>query len=108
MDFKTYQERAIKTAIYDMEDAITYPALGLGGEVGELQGKISKVMRDKSFVFGSADLKDLSKEIGDCLWFLAALADDFGLSLDQIAEENLDKLKDRAERNVISGSGDDR
>ena len=53
-------------------------------------------------------LEGIRKEIGDCLWFIAGLCDTFGWSLEQIAQENLAKLKSRQERGVIIGNGDER
>lgn len=54
------------------------------------------------------DTEALKKELGDVLWQLAAVADDFGLSLGDIGRDNLDKLSDRASRGVLDGSGDNR
>ena len=106
MDFKEYQEQAVKTAIYGAGSTIIYPALGLGNEAGEVLGKIKKVLRDKDGVF--EDNKEIGKEIGDVLWYIAALCRDLNLSMDTIAQENIEKLLDRQKRNVIGGSGDDR
>lgn len=108
MDFNQYQKQAVITAIYDKQFAVTYPALGLANEAGEVLGKIKKVMRDEGGVFGTKAVQDISKEIGDVLWYLAALSEDLGLSLDTIAEQNIQKLSDRASRGVIGGNGDDR
>ena len=53
-------------------------------------------------------LQGISKELGDVLWQLSAVATGFGLSLGDIAKENIAKLKDRQERKVLEGSGDER
>jgi NTP pyrophosphatase (non-canonical NTP hydrolase) len=50
----------------------------------------------------------MSKELGDVLWYVAQLASELGLDLDEIAQVNLDKLLSRQRRGVLSGSGDDR
>ena len=50
----------------------------------------------------------ISKEIGDVLWYCSQLSSEFGLSLDKIATQNIDKLSSRQERGVLQGSGDDR
>ena len=105
--FKQYQEDAQKTAIYRDELRVIYPTMGLG-EVGEVQGKIKKVFRDKEGKFDEVTRKEISKELGDVLWYLAVLARDLDLSLDDIAKENIAKLKSRMERGVIGGSGDNR
>lgn len=103
MTFKEYEKQARKTAIYTPEAAIIYPALGLAGETGEVVEKIKKWVRD-----GTLDKESVAKEMGDVLWYLAALAGDLNLSLDEIADKNLQKLADRASRGVLRGSGDSR
>lgn len=108
MELYIYQEEAMKTAVYGAESRIIYPALGLAGEAGETAGKIAKVFRDSNGVFGEEQKQVIMDEMGDVLWMLAALANDLGTSLNLIAEENLAKLRDRQERNVIQGSGDKR
>ena len=103
MRFNEYQEEASKTAIYPEQYNIVYPALGLAGEAGEVAEKVKKHIRD-----GVLNVDDLKKELGDVLWYLAAIASDLGLNLDDVAESNLKKLRSRKERGVISGSGDNR
>lgn len=105
--FKRYQEDAQKTAIYADGLRVIYPTMGLG-EVGEVQGKIKKVFRDKEGKFDEATRKEISKELGDVLWYLAVLARDLDLDLETIAKENVAKLKSRQERGVLGGSGDNR
>lgn len=108
MEFKNYQEEAVKTAIYGAGQNILYPALGLGNEAGEVLGKIKKVLRDNDGIFDTESKKKISDEIGDVLWYIAALSRDLGISLEDVAKDNITKLKDRQSRNVISGSGDNR
>lgn len=108
MDFVDYQNRAVKTAIYGAGNAIVYPALGLANEAGEVLGKIKKVLRDKEGVFTDETNKAIGDEIGDILWYMAALCRDLGIELQNVAEDNIDKLRSRQERNVIQGSGDNR
>lgn len=106
--FDEYQRLAFTTAIYPNKgNNIYYPALGLG-EVGEIQGKIKKIMRDDNGVITDKKREEIKKEVGDALWYIAALATELGLSLNDIAQSNLDKLFDRKERGVIKGSGDNR
>jgi NTP pyrophosphatase (non-canonical NTP hydrolase) len=103
-DFNIYQAVARDTAIYPPEEAITYPLLGLVGEVGEFANKYKKVIRDgKEF-----PREDMASELGDILWYLANLAYDCDLNLNHIAQKNLDKLGDRKIRGVLGGSGDTR
>lgn len=106
LSLNDYQTGAMTTAIY--HDKVIYPALGLAGEAGEVAGKVSKILRDSKGVLTDEVKKDLRKEIGDVLWFAAALAKDIDATLGEIAEENLAKLKSRKDRGVLGGSGDDR
>lgn len=102
--FNHYQYEAVKTAIYPDEHELTYPLLGLIGEVGEFANKYKKVLRDgKQFT-----RSDMQSELGDILWYLANLADDAGIDLGDVAVGNLNKLRDRQERGVLGGSGDTR
>lgn len=104
MLFNEYQQKAIKTAIYPKQYKILYPTMLLCGEAGEIANKVQKHMRDGT----PLDDKDLAKEIGDCLWALANLAEDLGYDFDEIATMNLEKLKSRQNRGKLSGSGDNR
>lgn len=108
LTFMDYEESAAKTAIYPHSESITYPILGINGEAGEIAEKWKKVLRDQNGGLNFTDSKELRKEIGDVLWYLAALAHDLGYTLEQCAQENLVKLKDREQRGVLSGSGDNR
>ena len=109
MDFKDYQTQARSTAIYpNIGNNFIYPTLGLCGESGEVAEKVKKIMRDDGGVVSEEKRELLKKEIGDCLWYCANLAAEFKLNLNDIAEENIKKLKDRQARNVLKGSGDNR
>lgn len=103
MTFEEYQEQARSTAIYPRDRAIVYPALGLTGEAGEVAEKVKKWIRD-----GDLDKEAIAKELGDVLWYIAALSGDLGISMDEIASQNIQKLRDRAVRGKIQGSGDNR
>ncbi|MGH2741150.1 MAG: MazG nucleotide pyrophosphohydrolase domain-containing protein, partial [Thermoleophilaceae bacterium] len=50
----------------------------------------------------------LGAELGDVLWYVAQLATEAGLDLDELAQANLDKLQSRQRRAVLQGSGDSR
>ena len=104
MNFDEYQELAKTTAIYPENAKIFYPCLGLAGEVGEICEKIKKHVRDGRVL----DKDDLTKELGDVLWYLSALSTDVGITLEDVAVTNYNKLKSRQERNVLQGSGDNR
>lgn len=103
MNFNEYQQEAIKTARY--KKGCAYPLLALGEEVGELQGKFAKALRDGH---PPDFLKSVVKEMGDVLWNLSCLAHDWGIQLEEVATRNLVKLADRERRGVIHGSGDER
>lgn len=108
MTFEEYQKHAMSTAIYPADKAILYPALGLCGEAGEVAEKIKKTIRDADGVFDDERCKAIALEIGDVLWYAAALARDINISLEDIAEMNLEKLKSRRSRMRLHGEGDDR
>lgn len=108
MNFEQYQQNAVATAIYGEGVAVSYPALGLCGEAGEVANKVKKVFRDDGGVVTEEKRQALKGEIGDCLWYLAALCRDLGISLQAAAEENITKLLGRKERGTLQGSGDNR
>ena len=113
--FDEYEEEAMNTAVYD--DDLIYPLIGLVSEAGEVADKFKKLMRDEAV---ELPLDEPSKtltldqrtaiahEIGDVLWYCTALANDIGFSLEDIASMNIEKLKDRKDRDMIHGSGDER
>ena len=102
MNFNEYQKHARSTAIYPKEYKVIYPALGLCGEAGEVAEKVKKNIRD------GKSLDGVKFELGDVLWYVAVLADDLGVTLEEIAQANVDKLKWRKYRGKIGGSGDNR
>ena len=102
MTFDEYQEFARATAIYPEDCKVVYPTLGLCGEAGEVAEKIKKHMRDGKALFG------VGLELGDVLWYISALADDLGVTLEEVAQANVDKLQSRMVRNKIKGDGDNR
>ena len=109
MDFDNYQKEARKTAIYPNKDKnFIYPTLGLVGESGEVAEKIKKVLRDNNGNFDYESKTAIKKELGDVLWYLANLCNELDFTLNEVAEENLEKLNNRLFRGKISGSGDDR
>jgi NTP pyrophosphatase (non-canonical NTP hydrolase) len=108
MKFDEYQQAAVSTAIYPDKYAIVYPALGLTGEAGEVAEKIKKVLRDSDGDFDEAKRSEIAKELGDVLWYIANLANDLGVSFQDIAAANIEKLQSRKQRNVLQGSGDER
>ena len=116
MDLNDYQEAASATAHWEKVNApltvqtyaIMYCALGMGGEAGEAQEKVKKLMRDSGGVITPEIRESVKKELGDVLWYLGQLAKLCGLTLSEVAEGNLQKIMDRDRRGVRHGQGDDR
>jgi NTP pyrophosphatase (non-canonical NTP hydrolase) len=110
MKFDDYQKKALTTVLTtdDKFKDLLHWVLGINGESGEIAEKVKKIIRDKNGEVSEQDKQDLAKEIGDVLWYLAVFADQLGVSLDDIAQQNLDKLQSRKKRGVLGGSGDNR
>lgn len=109
MDFTDYQAKSRKTAQYPViGHGVIYPTLGLANEAGEVAGKVKKIFRDKGGVIGEAEREALQSELGDVLWYLAQVCTELGISLDAVAESNIEKLYSRLERGRIGGEGDAR
>jgi NTP pyrophosphatase (non-canonical NTP hydrolase) len=101
LDFAEYQRQASRTAIYDDADVVVYPALGLVSEAGEVAGKVKKVLRDDKGQFLPEKRQEIAKEIGDVLWYIAALCTDLNVDMEAVAQGNLDKLNSRLARGVL-------
>jgi NTP pyrophosphatase (non-canonical NTP hydrolase) len=112
MTFREYADAARSTANYPATAHLLYPVLKLAGEAGEVAEKLGKLMRDEGWRPGEplreAQRDSLALELGDVLWYIAAVSHDLGLDLDEVAVRNLAKLSDRQARGVIGGSGDHR
>jgi len=109
MTFEEYQKLSRKTAFYpNVGKNFIYPTLGLSGESGEVSEKIKKVIRDKAGVVDEATKVEISKELGDVLWYVAQIATELELPLKEIADENIRKLQSRKERGMLGGGGDNR
>lgn len=93
IELNDYQQSALVTATFTDDLKIIYPALGLNGEAGE---------------FSKEKCTEIAKELGDCLWYVAVMADSIGYSLQEIAQMNIEKLRSRQQRNKIHGNGDNR
>jgi len=109
MNFSDYQAKSRKTARYPViGHGVIYPTLGLANEAGEVAGKIKKVFRDKEGIISEGDRTALEGELGDVLWYLAQVCTELDLSLEDVAEHNIEKLASRLERGKIGGDGDNR
>jgi len=109
MTFKEYQKLSRETAIYpDLNKNFIYPTLGLAGETGEVVENIKKIVRDKNKLIDKKTKSELSKELGDVLWYLSQLAAELNISLDEIAVKNIEKLQSRKKRGALHGKGNNR
>ncbi len=91
-----------------MNKNLAYPVIGLAGETGEVAEKVKKILRDREGIVTPADVEALKKELGDVLWYLAALATELGLSFEDIALANIQKIEERTAKGTLKGSGDNR
>ena len=121
MTLNEYQEKAMTTN-KEPSNNFTYSLLGLNAEIGEINDKVAKWRRreiadidNNRLVFNTINeveinfhRGELAKELGDVLWFVAHLSRQMGYTLNDIAKLNIEKLRDRAIRNVIIGDGDNR
>lgn len=113
MTFDEYQKQALTTAFVDekykgtlMENTIW--AMGIAGEASEVLEKWKKIVAYKEGIISDEDHELLKKELGDVIWYIAVLADGLGLTLEEVMQLNVKKLKDRQKRDVIKGQGDNR
>jgi NTP pyrophosphatase (non-canonical NTP hydrolase) len=109
MNFEEYQKKSRVTAKYpNLGENYIYPTLGLAGEAGEVAEKIKKVIRDKGGKIDEETREAIKKELGDVLWYVAQLATELKIPLEEVATGNLTKLYDRMERGKLGGNGDNR
>ena len=111
INFDQYQKLAARTADYpgrDDNEPACYPFLGLPGEAGEVADHAKKIIRDDNGELTGDRKRQLIKELGDVLWYIAAICDEIGVDMAGVAQLNLDKLEDRERRGVIQGEGGDR
>lgn len=120
MTAEAYQKAAHGFASYGDP---SYPYFGLTEEAGEVAGKVAKFVRHNDGLTPWSAAKefpnalkeqnskfrdDIRKELGDCLWMIAEIATLNDLTIEGIMDSNINKLRDRKERGVIDGSGDNR
>jgi NTP pyrophosphatase (non-canonical NTP hydrolase) len=109
LTLKDYQAQARTTYTREEQgtnEGIAYTTMGLVGEAGEIANKAKKILRGD---YSAEDIKDdIAAELGDVLWYVSMVAYEFGISLEDIGEANLEKLASRQQRGVIRGSGDNR
>jgi NTP pyrophosphatase (non-canonical NTP hydrolase) len=115
MNFNDYQKRALTTDLgkgknhkHAHDPAYVDKILSLVGESGEVAEKYKKIIRDKDGVVSKQDKAEITKELGDILWYIAVIADYLGVTLNELAEVNVQKLASRNKRGALSGKGDNR
>ena len=116
MDFNEYQKKAAEYDCFKKpvkmteltEAGFLEKVLGLTGEAGETADKIKKIIRDKQGKYTEEDKEEITKELGDVMWYLAGIARYLEVDFSEVAEGNIEKLSSRKKRGVISGSGDNR
>ena len=108
MELYEYQTETAKTAIYPSEIGLAYVTLGLAGEAGEIANKVKKIYRDKKGILDQETRDTLQAEIGDVLWYVSQLCTELNISLDDSAQDNIQKLTSRKERGKLTGNGDNR
>lgn len=107
MTFDEYQKKAMRTAT-PASASLAYGALGLNGEAGEVAEKIKKWIRDSNSDISKLNKDEMTKELGDVLWYVARIGDLLDVKMSDIASNNIEKLSDRQNRGAIGGSGDNR
>ena len=110
MTFDEYQKQALTTAHNTHEPLMekTIWAMGVAGEAGEVLEKWKKIVAYHEGKISKEQKDELAKELGDVVWYVAVMAHSLGLSFDDIMERNVEKLKSRKARGVITGKGDNR
>ena len=98
--FNEYQEATRRTANDNPRNNLIF-ALGLCGEAGEV-AELVKKFEGHGITYGIDKMK---KELGDVLFYLSRLADDHGLTLQEVADENITKLKARYPNGFVPGGG---
>ena len=107
MTFTKYEERLLETLVIsgDCNNTI-YGVTGLCEEVGEVAGKLKRLMRGD--ISNDAYISGMKDELGDVLWYVAGVARALSADLNEVAILNLVKLQSRKNRGKIGGSGDTR
>ena len=93
MEVNEYQKLAMTTLnpALDKRDILINSVMGLCGESGEAIDIVKKWMAQGH----ELDRERLAKELGDIAWYLAEAATALDLSLEEILQANIEKLKKR-------------
>ena len=90
MTLNEYQELAQRTS-GDGHDRVLNGCMGMCGESGECMDILKKhMMQGHAF-----DREKLIDELGDVFWYVAEAATGLGVTLDEVAQHNIDKLRKR-------------
>ena len=111
MTLNEYQNNALETAVFQGRGDFTglmYCGLGLTGEAGEVTDNLKKAWRDDDGDITPMRKDAIKAELGDVLWYIAVMAADLGITLEEVGRYNRDKLRSRQKRGVINGEGDNR
>ena len=128
MNLNEYQELALKTATYGQAIdklvvaavqsrnpesvasvmRLSYVSHGLAGEAGEFNDQVKRVTRDDGGLLTPERRQKLIKELGDVAWYLSQAARELGVTLEEVAKQNIEKLASRAQRGVLTGEGGER
>lgn len=90
VNFEEYQMLASRTAQIH-EQALTNYGLGISGEAGE----VAELIKKYAFHGHTLDKANLTKELGDVLWYISQIAKWADIPMEQVASENIKKLKRR-------------
>ena len=90
MTLNEYQKLAARTINTDLtrEESMNHALFGLGAETGEVLGIYQKILQGHTY-----ELADMLKEVGDVLWMIAELCTVYDVSLESVAQMNIDKLR---------------
>lgn len=117
MELNKYQELAMTTCMPSSNN-FSYMMLNLVGEVGEFASKVAKAIRKGNARVDENNLEltefptcieqadELKKEAGDIFWQFSGICTVMGWSLEDVAQQNLDKLSARKAAGTIDGNGD--
>ncbi len=103
MKFKEYQDIIENFAVYPRDNeltAISYLALGLNGEAGEVADQVKKAIRNDGLI-NEERREKIIEELGDVLWYLTRIAIEFDVSMADIAASNVEKLQNRKRLNQL-------
>lgn len=102
LDYETFVEQTKDNMCND----ILYLTVAMCGEAGEVADKVKKIYRDHEGIVDGVTEHEIAMEIGDVLWYLAALAIKLRVPLWSIAKCNIDKVNRRINMETLHGSGD--